>query len=55
MKGKKVSTFDLKGKVGKDAVAAMLGPTGNVRAPTMRVGRTYLVGYNEEVFASKFS
>jgi arsenate reductase-like glutaredoxin family protein len=28
----------------------MLGPTGNLRAPTLRRGKTVLVGFNEEVF-----
>ncbi len=54
MKGKKVSEFDVKAKVGKDAVEAMLGPTGNMRAPTIRVGKSLLVGFNEEVFSQQF-
>lgn len=54
MKGKKVAEFDVKTQVGKDAVEAMLGPTGNMRAPTVRVGKTYLVGFNEEVFSETF-
>ena len=32
-------------------VALMLGPTGNLRAPTMKVGKTMLVGFNPESFA----
>jgi len=32
----------------------MLGPTGNMRAPTVKVGNTYLVGFNEEIFNSEF-
>ncbi len=28
----------------------MLGPTGNLRAPTLRAGKTVLVGFSEEVF-----
>lgn len=28
----------------------MLGPTGNLRAPTLRVGKTVVVGFNEEVY-----
>ena len=35
--------------VSADAVGAMLGPTGNLRAPLIRAGRTVLVGFNEEV------
>ena len=54
MKGKKVLEFDVSSKVGSDAVEAMLGPTGNMRAPTIRVGNTYLVGFNEDVFTSEF-
>jgi hypothetical protein len=48
-KGKKVSEF-AGGTAGKDVVEAMLGPTGNLRAPTLRRGKTVIVGFNEEVF-----
>ena len=53
-KGKKVSEFSVAKSVSKDAVAAMLGPTGNLRAPTVRVGKTLLVGFNEEIYAGVF-
>jgi arsenate reductase-like glutaredoxin family protein len=49
-KGKKLSEFKTAGSAPKDAVDAMLGPTGNLRAPTLRVGKTLLVGFNEEVY-----
>jgi NADPH-dependent glutamate synthase beta subunit-like oxidoreductase len=52
-KGKKVTEFP-GGKAGADVVAAMLGPTGNLRAPTLRKGKTVLVGFNEEVFGKVF-
>ena len=52
-KGKKVSEFKPGGKAGKDVVDAMLGPTGNLRAPTIRSGKTLLVGFNEDVFAER--
>jgi len=52
-KGKKVSEF-AGGSAGKDVVEAMLGPTGNLRAPTIRRGKTVLVGFNEEVFEKVF-
>lgn len=32
----------------------MLGPTGNLRAPCLRVGKTTLVGFNDEVYAGVF-
>jgi arsenate reductase-like glutaredoxin family protein len=52
-KGKKVTTLDLaKDHLSDDQLASvMLGPTGNLRAPTMRVGGTLLIGYNDQVFA----
>jgi hypothetical protein len=28
----------------------LLGPTGNLRAPTIRVGKTVVVGFNEDVY-----
>jgi hypothetical protein len=53
MKGKKVTTVELTpARPSDDALAAlMLGPTGNLRAPTLRVGDTLLIGYNDAVFA----
>jgi hypothetical protein len=38
-----------------EVVEKMLGPTGNLRAPTARVGKVTLVGFNEEAYASVFS
>lgn len=51
-KGAKVELFDMKGDAPEDAdlLSAMLGPTGNLRAPTIRRGQTLLVGFNEEVY-----
>jgi hypothetical protein len=53
-KGKKVSEFEPGGKASADVVDAMLGPTGNLRAPTIRKGRTVVVGFNEDVFEQVF-
>ena len=49
-KGKKLSEFKPGGKAPKEVVDAMLGPTGNLRAPTLRKGKRVLVGFNEELF-----
>jgi hypothetical protein len=51
-KGKKVVRFDLKkDRPDDDTLAAhLLGPTGNLRAPTMKIGKTLLVGFNEEAY-----
>jgi hypothetical protein len=51
-KGKKIDEFKTAGKAPKAAVDAMLGPTGNLRAPTLRVGKTVVVGFNDEAYES---
>jgi len=55
-KGKKVTTIDLHSAPPEDDVLAglMLGPTGNLRAPIMRIGETILVGYNDQAFTEIF-
>ena len=54
-KGKKVAEFKPGPKPTKEMLDAMLGPTGNLRAPTMRVGKTVVVGFNEDVFQKVLS
>jgi len=56
MKGKKVTTFDLKkDQPGTaDLLAIMLGSTGNLRAPTLVRGKTVLVGFNQEIYDKVF-
>ena len=51
-RGKKVVTFDMtKEPPDDDTLAAhLLGPTGNLRAPTLRKGRTLLVGFSDEAY-----
>ena len=53
-KGKKLDTFEPAGKAPKAVVDAMLGPTGNLRAPTLRVGKTTLVGFSEDAYREVF-
>ncbi len=51
-RGKKIEVFDLKKDRPTDEIliAHLLGPTGNLRAPTFRVGKTLVVGFNEEAY-----
>jgi hypothetical protein len=53
-KGKKLQEFKPGGKAPKACVDAMLGPTGNLRAPCIRAGKTVIVGFNPDVFESLF-
>lgn len=51
-RGKKVVTFDMKKEKPDDEtlLAHLLGPSGNLRAPTLRKGKTLLVGFSEETY-----
>lgn len=51
-KGSKVVHTKLKqNKLGDEALAGlMLGPTGNLRAPTIRKGKVLLVGFDESTY-----
>jgi hypothetical protein len=51
-RGKKVVTFDMKKDPPDDDTLAsyLLGPTGNLKAPTLRRGKTLLVGFGEEAY-----
>ena len=51
-KGKKVEHVDLKKAkpVRATLLGLLLGPTGNLRAPTVRRGRTLIVGYDEATY-----
>jgi arsenate reductase-like glutaredoxin family protein len=51
-KGKKVVHFDMKKDKPDDEELAkvLLGPTGNLRAPALRIGKTLVVGFDEETY-----
>ncbi|HEV3120118.1 MAG TPA: ArsC family (seleno)protein [Gemmataceae bacterium] len=51
-KGKNVVEFDMKADTPDDntLVDHLLGPTGNLRAPAIRKGRTLLVGFSDEAY-----
>ena len=51
-KGKRVLHVDLrKARPPKaELLEFLLGPTGNLRAPTLRKGRTLIVGFDEKTY-----
>lgn len=51
-RGKKIVTFDIKKDRPDDdtLLAHLLGPSGNLRAPTIRVGNTLLIGFSEDSY-----
>jgi arsenate reductase-like glutaredoxin family protein len=53
-RGRQVVRIDLK-KEKPDAETIrrlLIGPSGNLRAPTLRIGRTLLVGFDEQAYRS---
>jgi len=55
-KGKKVVVLDLaKDPEAQEQLASIaLGPTGNLRAPSARIGKNWLIGFNEDEYAKAF-
>ncbi len=55
-KGKKVVEFDLKKAppTSAELEKVVLGPTGNLRAPAIRTGKTWLIGFNADAYAERF-
>jgi len=51
-KGQKVVEVNLKKDrpADEELLKLVLGPTGNLRAPTLQVGKTLVVGFNEEMY-----
>lgn len=51
-RGASLTTLDLRKDVLDDATLAshLLGPTGNLKAPTILVGKTLIVGFNEAAY-----
>jgi arsenate reductase-like glutaredoxin family protein len=51
-RGKKIVEFDMKRSPPDDDTLAahLLGPTGNLKAPTLRRGKTLLVGFGEDAY-----
>ena len=54
--GKKVVFFDLKKeKLGQDELFKAVCHNGKLRAPTLRKGRTMIVGFDEATYSRVFS
>lgn len=51
-KGKKHLKIDLRSQktTEKEILSLILGPSGNLRAPTIKVGKRILVGFSDQVY-----
>ena len=52
-RGRKFVDYDMKKKApgDKELSKGIIGPSGNLRAPTLRIGNTLIVGYHDEVYS----
>ncbi len=57
VKGKKIYRFNLKSERPDDEtlLSHLIGPTGNLRAPTARIGSILLVGFDEATYQEVLS
>ena len=55
-KGERVVHLDMKVAKPSEAelAAVLLGPTGNLRAPALKKGRTLIVGFEEGMYGTLF-
>jgi arsenate reductase-like glutaredoxin family protein len=55
-KGKKLISYDMKkdAPADEELVKGIIGPSGNLRAPTIVVGKTMLVGFHPEAYEEVF-
>ena len=55
-KGKKLVELDLKKDqpTEEEILKLILGPTGNLRAPTLVVGKSLVVGFNDQMYSDVF-
>ena len=51
-KGKRVETIELADARPVEAFEAVLGPSGNLRAPAARVGKDWLIGFDEDAWSA---
>lgn len=51
-RGKKSIVFNPADDNREEILKVALGRTGNLRAPTLKTGRRYLVGYNDDMYTT---
>lgn len=49
-KGKKFQTFESVATETEAIMKQAMGPSGNLQAPTYRVGNDYVIGFNAELY-----
>ncbi len=52
-RGQKIVDYDMKKDAPDDdvLVKGIVGPSGNLRAPTLKIGKTLIVGFHHETYS----
>jgi len=53
-KGKKVQKFNPESDAKADILKQVMGPSGNLRAPTLRIKNAFVIGFNKELYEKEF-
>jgi len=53
-KGKKRQVWNPTSDLKADILKDVIGPSGNLRAPTWRIGNEFIVGFNPELYEEVF-
>ena len=49
-KGKKIQIFDSKTDDREKILKSVMGPSGNLRAPTLKIKEGFLIGFNSDLY-----
>ena len=50
-KGKKIQTFADPAGDREEVLRQVMGPSGNLRAPTLQQGKRFLIGFHDQAYA----
>ena len=53
-KGKKTNVWNPSKDQKEEILKDVIGPSGNLRAPTWRIGTEFIVGFNPELYQEMF-
>ena len=53
-KGKKTNVWNPSKDQKEEILKDVIGPSGNLRAPTWRIGTEFIVGFNPELYEEMF-
>ena len=53
-KGKKTNVWNPSTDEKEEILKDVIGPSGNLRAPTWRIGTEFIVGFNPELYEEMF-